>query len=270
MMKIRDFQTILPETDGDILTIWLNRPEVHNAFNEVMLQELSVLLAEVNGEAGIRVVLITGRGPSFSAGADLNWMKRMIRYDYEENLANARLIAQVFHQMYTLRQPVIAAINGTVIGGGMGFVGAADIVVSSDQARFAFSEVRLGIIPACISTFLLRKVGEGVLKELFLTGRRFSAEEALQKQLVNQVVPHDRLLAFAREIAVKLLRCGPQALASCKELFLRISDMPIAEANEYAARFLARLRTTDEAQEGMGAFLEKRKPGWYPSDNTDT
>jgi len=269
MMKTREYHTLLPEMDGDILTIWLNRPDVHNAFNEKMLQELSALLSEVHEAAAVRVVLISGRGSSFSAGADLNWMKRMIHYDFEENLANARLIATVFHQLYTLHQPVIAAINGAVIGGGMGFVGAADIVISSDQARFAFSEVRLGIIPACISPFLLRKVGEGVLKELFLTGRRFSAEEALQKHLVHQVVPHDQLLVHARETAVKLLRCGPRALASCKELLLRIPEMPIAEANEYAARFLATLRTTDEAQEGMGAFLEKRKPGWYPPDPSD-
>jgi methylglutaconyl-CoA hydratase len=268
MMTNNEFKTIRLESEDAILTIFLNRPDVHNAFNEVMLEELESILENVNDDNSVRVVMITGLGQSFSAGADLTWMKQMVNYDYEENLANARLIARVFHRMYTLRQPVIAAINGAVIGGGMGFVGAADIVVSSDQARFAFSEVRLGIIPACISTFLLRKTGEGVLKELFLTGRRFTADEAQRKQLVNHVVPHDQLLQFTREIAVKLLRCGPRALASCKELFQNIPEMPIAEANEYAARFLARLRTTEEAQEGMGAFLEKRKPAWYPGNQT--
>jgi len=259
-------ETIRIDMDQSVAVIRLNRPEKHNAFNHQMLHELVSVFDEINGRTDIRVVIVTGEGPSFSAGADLNWMQEMVHYDYEENLANARLIARIFYKIYHLNQPVITAVNGAIIGGGMGFVGASDIVIASDRALFGFTEIRLGIIPACISTYLLRKVGEGVLKELFLTGRRFTPEEALEKRLVNHVVAHDRLMTFTREVAEKLLRCGPNALSKCKELFRKIPELPMEEANECAAEMLARLRITDEAQEGMHAFLNKRKPNWVPDN----
>jgi len=156
------------ESDG-ILTIWLNRPAVHNAFDATMLDELIEVLDETNDNENIRVVVFTGAEKSFSAGADLNWMKEVINYSYEQNFADSEKISKLFFKIYSLRKPVISAINGAAIGGGMGFVAASDIVISSDQAQFSLSEVKIGVVPACISPYLIKKSGEGVLKELFLT-----------------------------------------------------------------------------------------------------
>lgn len=263
MFKDR-YQMIEPEMRDAIAVVWLNRPEVHNAFNGAMLKEVSEILREIDENDDIRVVIFSGRGKSFSAGADLNWMREMVKFSYEENLEEASLISDVFYRIYTLKKPVIAAINGATIGGGMGFVGAADLVVSSDRARFSLSEVRIGVVPACISPYLIKKAGEGVLRELFISGVRFGPERALEARLINYVVDHDRLLEFSLAKAEELLVCGPQAMAMCKELFLRVPEMDLKSAYEYTADLIARMRTTDEAQEGMKAFLEKRNPSWHP------
>ena len=256
------YETLEYEIKDNIITIRLNRPEVHNAFNDVMLAELVDILESVDGTDDIRVVIFTGEGKSFSAGADLNWMRKMIDYTYEENLAGSIMISKVFHKIYTLKKPVIAAINGAAIGGGMGFVGASDIVIGSDRAKFSLSEVRIGVVPACISPYLIKKVGEGVLKELFITGMRFDADKALDIKLINYKVEHEKLMEFALEKAKELLLCGPNAIAVCKQLFLKVPEMDLQAAYDYTAEVIARQRISDEAQEGMKAFLEKRAPGW--------
>jgi len=256
------YETLEYEIKDNIITIRLNRPEVHNAFNDVMLAELVDILESVDATDDIRVVIFTGEGKSFSAGADLNWMRKMIDYTYEENLADSIMISKVFHKIYTLKKPVIAAINGAAIGGGMGFVGASDIVIGSDRARFSLSEVRIGVVPACISPYLIKKVGEGVLKELFITGMRFDADKALDIKLINYKVEHEKLMEFAWEKAKELLLCGPNAIAVCKQLFLKVPEMDLQTAYDYTAEVIARQRISDEAQEGMKAFLEKRAPGW--------
>jgi methylglutaconyl-CoA hydratase len=207
-------------------------------------------------------VIFTGEGKSFSAGADLNWMKAMIDYTYEENLEDSLMISKVFHKIYTLKKPVISAINGAAIGGGMGFVGASDIVVASEKAKFSLSEVRIGVVPACISPYLIKKVGEGVLKELFISGMRFDADKALDIKLINYKVEHENLLEFALEKAEQLCLCGPEAIGVCKQLFVEVPEMGLKEAYDHTAEVIARLRISDEAQEGMKAFLEKRTPGW--------
>ena len=256
------YETLKYETQNGIITIWLNRPEVHNAFNDTMLAELVDILETVNQAKDIRVVIFTGEGKSFSAGADLNWMKAMIDYTYEENLEDSLMISKVFHKIYTLKKPVIAAINGAAIGGGMGFVGASDIVVASGKAKFSLSEVRIGVVPACISPYLIKKVGEGVLKELFITGMRFDADKALDIKLINYKVEHENLLEFALEKAKQLCLCGPEAIGVCKQLFVEVPEMGLKEAYDHTAEVIARLRISDEAQEGMKAFLEKRTPVW--------
>lgn len=246
------------------MTIRLNRPDVHNAFNLALLTDLVNILAAIDKADDIRVVIFTGSGKSFSAGADLKWMQQIVNCTYEENLKDSAMIAKVFYKIYTLSKPVIAAINGAAIGGGMGFVGAADIVIASEQAVFSLSEVRIGVIPACISPYLIKKVGEGALKELFISGMRFTPEKALKINLINYVVPHDELLDFAYQKAKELLLCGPKAMARCKELFLKVGDMDLESAYDYTVDLIARQRVSDEAQEGMKAFLEKRKPNWHP------
>jgi len=261
-----DFTTIEPELRGAVALLWLNRPEVHNAFNATMLQELVEVLRQIEADPAIRVVVFSGRGKSFSAGADLNWMKEMIHYGYEENKQDALGISELFYRIYTLGKPVIAAINGAAIGGGMGFVGASDIVIASDRARFSLSEVRIGVVPACISPYLIKKAGEGMLKELFITGRRFGPEKALEARLINHVVAHDRLLDFSLEMAGELLACGPDAVAMCKSLFRHVPEMDLKTAYDYTADVIARMRISPEAQEGMRAFLEKRRPAWCPAE----
>lgn len=258
----KNYRTIKFEIKNKIITVWLNRPEVHNAFNAMMLTELADILDMINNTDDIRVVIFTGEGKSFSAGADLNWMKEMINYSFEENLKDSVMISRVFYKIYTLNKPVISAINGATIGGGMGFVGASDIVIASEKATFGLSEVRIGVVPACISPYLFRKAGEGALKELFLTGKRFTPEKALKINLINHISEHDKLMDSVLEKAKELLVCGPNAIAVCKKLFYNVPDMDIETAYDYTAEIIAKLRISDEAQEGMKAFLEKRNPKW--------
>ena len=258
----KTYLTLKYKINEGIIIIWLNRPEVHNAFNDLMLSELVDILENINKSADIRVVIFTGEGKSFSAGADLKWMRKMRDYTYEENLQDSLMISKVFYRIYTLDKPVISAINGAAIGGGMGFVGASDIVIGSSKALFSLSEVRIGVVPACISPYLIKKAGEGILKELFISGMRFDVDKALAANLVNYKVEPESLLDFALAKAGDLCSCGPRAIAMCKQLFLKVSGMDLEEAYQYTAELIAGLRISEEAQEGMQAFLEKRKPKW--------
>jgi len=258
----KTYETLKVDIDDKIITISLNRPQVHNAFNNTMLTELVQVMNFIDKSEDLRVVIFTGQGKSFSAGADLNWMKAVINYSYEENLEDSLKISEVFYKIYTLKKPVITAINGATIGGGMGFVGASDIVIASERAQFSLSEVRIGIVPACISPYLIKKSGQGALKELFLTGMRFSPQKALELGLINYLVPHDKLEDFSKQKAEELLHCGPRAIAVCKELFFKVPEMSLETAYTYTAEMIADLRISGEAQEGMKAFLEKRRPAW--------
>ena len=246
--------------------IWLNRPEVHNAFNRDMMKELLEILSDIENNNNIRSIVISGRGRSFSAGADLKWMGETINYSPEKNIEESKLISDLFNKIYTFKKPVISAINGAAIGGGMGFVAASDIVISSKTAIFGLSEVRIGLIPSIISTYLLRKSTGGKLKELFITGRRFSPEVALDAGLINEIVEGENLINAAMKRADELESAGPDAIAACKELFSKIPDMNLEEASDFTSRLLADLRVGDEAQEGMRSFLEKRDPAWKKSN----
>ena len=263
---MKNYQTIKTELKEQILTIWLNRPEVHNAFNATMLAELVDILNWIKKTEEVRVVIFIGEGKSFSAGADLNWKKKMVDFTYEENLHDSEKISKVFYEIYTCPKPVIAAINGAAIGGGMGFVGASDIVIASERAKFSLSEVRIGVVPSCISPYLFKKVGEGALKELFISGQRFDSKKALRINLINYVMEHENLLEFANEKAKELLVCGPKAIAICKKLFVDVPEMNLLTAYDFTTDVIAKLRISDEAQEGMKAFLEKRKPSWHPNE----
>jgi methylglutaconyl-CoA hydratase len=256
------FETIEYSVSEALVTLTFSRPEIHNAFNDVMIEELLQAVTKVAEREDTRVLVLTGRGKSFCAGADLNWMKRVKDYTYEENLKESLRLAELFYRLYTLSVPTIAKVNGAAIGGGTGFVAVCDLAVASDNSKFSFSEVKLGLVPACISPYVVRKVGEGACREFFLTGERLSAEKAFRYGLVNKVVTPEKLDEAVDALTSQLLSSGPNALATCKELLHKVPKMSLAEAQSYTAQVIASLRVSEEGQEGMVSFLEKRRPRW--------
>ncbi len=261
-MSSNKLETIKYRIDKKVARITLNRPDVHNAFNDMLISEVSSVFDEISTDREIRVVMITGEGKSFCAGADLNWMRRVKDYSYNENLKESLELADMFYKIYSSPKPTIARVNGAAIGGGTGFVAVCDIAIAADTAKFSFSEVKLGLIPACISPYVVKKCGEGKCREFFLTGERLTAERAYNAGLVNRVVSLEQLDEYVEELIRSLVSSGPEAIAKCKELLDRVTDMEFGQARSYTAEVIAKLRMSDEGQEGMAAFLEKRKPKW--------
>jgi methylglutaconyl-CoA hydratase len=254
--------TVRLSLDGDVARVVLNRPDVRNAFNDRMLEDLLEVFAAVRDDPGIRIAVLTGEGDSFCAGADLHWMKRVVDYTYEENYEDSLRLANMLREVYTCPKPVIGRVNGAAIGGGTGVVAVCDIAVASDEAVFAFTETKLGLTPAAISPYLLKRMGERNLREYFLTGERFSASRAAEMGLVNAVVPASELDA-AVDARIAMVRTGgPGALAVSKELICGIAERSLEENGPYTAEVISRLRISEEGQEGMSAFLDKRKPRW--------
>lgn len=262
MVKERVCKTIKFSFKEKVATITLNRPEIHNAFNEVMIRELLETYREIAEMEHIRVVVLTGEGKSFCAGADLKWMGDVINYSFEQNLNESQQLAELFYTMYTLPKPTIAKVNGAAIGGGTGLVAVNDIVIASERAKFSLSEVKLGLVPACISPYVFKRVGERGCRELFLTGQRVNAEESLKFGLSNQVVPEAELDAAVEKLIAQLITSGPNALGICKDLLEKVPQMSLEQAKTYTAESIAALRISDEGQEGMKAFFEKRPPKW--------
>lgn len=261
-MKETKYKTIEWERKDWVSRITLNRPEVHNAFDATMISELCDAFQKVDDDESIRIVILTGRGKSFCSGADLKWLKEIIHYTFEQNLEESLQLAEILHQIYMLPKPIVAMVNGTAIGGGTGLLSACDIAVASEEAKFGLSEVKIGLVPAAISPYVIRKIGESKAREYFLTGKRISASKALEIGLINEVVPPDRLEKHVEELVGSLLTSGPEAMASCKELIFNVPRMSIEEAKMYTAKMIANLRVSDEGQEGMAAYFEKRKPKW--------
>lgn len=257
-----NFDTLTYERRDRIGRITFSRPEVHNAFNARMIEELYGLFERIKRDKGLRVVVLTGEGKSFCAGADLNWLKAVKNYGYEKNFSESLQLAEVLNLIYTCPKPVIGRINGAAIGGGTGFVAVCDIAIASSSAVFSFSEVKIGIVPACISPYVVRRVGEGRTREFFLTGERLTAEQAFQAGLVNRVAEPEQLDDTVDEMIQQLLSSGPAALTCCKELLATIADQNLQEAKIHTAKVIANLRKSEEGQEGMDAFLNKRKPNW--------
>jgi methylglutaconyl-CoA hydratase len=255
-------QTIRYTVANNVAGVTFNRPEVHNAFNDKMIQELSNVFNDIEKDPHIRVVKVTGTGKSFCAGADLNWMRRVKDYTYEENLEESLNLAEMLYKIYASSKPTIARVNGAAIGGGTGLVAVCDIAIAASTAKFSFSEVKLGLIPACISPYVLKKCGEGRCREFFLTGERMTAEKACAAGLINIVVPSEELDSVVDEFIHQLISSGPAAIKKCKELLRRVPEMSMEEAKKYTAEVIAQLRISDEGQEGMNSFLEKRKPTW--------
>jgi methylglutaconyl-CoA hydratase len=261
-MTGQTFQTIRLDSERKVVRVTFNRPEVHNAFNADMIAELAEAFESLKADDGVRVIVLTGEGESFCAGADINWMREIIDYSYSQNLQESLLLAETLHLLHTLPKPTVAMVNGTAIGGGNGFLSACDIAVAAEEALFGLSEVKIGLVPAAISPYVIRKIGESKAREYFLTGKRIPAREAKEIGLVNDVVPLDRLEDAVEELVNMLLTSGPEALANCKELVFRVPRMSLEEAKEFTARMIADLRISEEGQEGMASFLEKRKPKW--------
>lgn len=256
------FETILYDIENKVAKVTFNRPDVHNAFNDIMIKELSEVFDCIAENNDVRVVILTGKGKSFCAGADLNWMRRVKDYSYEDNLKGSLKLADMFYKIYASPKPTIAQVNGVAIGGGTGFVAVCDIVIAADQAKFSFSEVKIGLIPACISPYVMKKCGEGKCREFFLTGERLTAERAHAAGLINMVVSHGELDDVVGELVKRLLSSGPEAITKCKELLRNVAQMPFDEARKYTAEVIAKLRISNEGQEGMAAFFDKRKPKW--------
>lgn len=256
------YKTILFTIQQQYATIQLNRPEIHNAFDDIMIAELIQAFADVANHPEIRVLVITGAGKSFCAGADMNWMRRMKNYGLEENRADAMKLSEMLEKLSLLPIPTIAQVNGASVGGGVGIVAGCDIAIASTTAIFSLSEVRIGLVPACISPYLLRKIPDGKLRPYFLTGARISAEKAKDIGLIYDVVPEQNLAETVSGLVQNILQCGPQAIKTAKELLDRVPQMSATQYIPYTAEIIAQLRIGQEGQEGLSAFLEKRKPKW--------
>lgn len=249
-----------------VATVTLNRPELHNAFDDRVIAELTSALAKLAADAAVRVVVLAANGKSFSAGADLGWMKRMAAYSEAENLADARALAGLMRTLAGLPKPTLALVQGPAYGGGVGLVACCDIAVAADTAGFSLSEARLGLIPSVISPYVVRAIGARACHRYFLTAERFDAAEALRLGLVHQVVAPADLADAGEKMQRILLDCGPAAQAECKALIARVQHGDVDDAMaEDTARRIARLRASPEGKEGVAAFLEKRKPAWVKS-----
>jgi methylglutaconyl-CoA hydratase len=250
------------QIDGPVARVWLNRPEVRNAFDGLMVTELRKTLFGFGTVDEIRVIVIGGRGPAFCAGGDLQWMQAAANFSREENLREAQALADLFFTVYNSPKPVVARVHGAALGGGAGLVAACDIPVAALGTRFGFTEVRLGIVPSVISPYVLAKIGESAARELFLTGERFEAVKASEIGLVRAAVPPEDLDAAVEGRVRELLLAGPRAIAEAKALIREVAFRRVEDVQRYTVEKLADLRVSPEGQEGIKAFLEKRKPGW--------
>jgi methylglutaconyl-CoA hydratase len=257
---------VLVEKSGGIARVTLNRPEVRNAFDDALIAGLSRIFSELDADPATRVVVLAGSGPAFCAGADLNWMKRMAGYGYDENLRDAAGLAGMLAALDRMTKPTLARVHGPAFAGGTGLVAACDIAVGTPAAKFCFSEAKLGLSPATISPYVIRAIGERAARRYFLTAEVFGAEEACRIGLLSALVPESDLDSFIAQLAAHLLAGGPQAHAKIKDLVAAVAGRPVdAALKEDTARRIAGIRASAEGREGIASFLEKRKPGWTKS-----
>jgi methylglutaconyl-CoA hydratase len=246
-------------------TVTLNRPEVRNGFNDEVIAELTAAFRELGARDDVRCIVLAGDGPAFCAGADLNWMRRMAGYTRDENLADAAALAEMLRVIYRCPKPTIARVQGDVYAGGIGLVAACDIAVSVDTAQYCLSEVKLGLIPATISPYVIRAMGARAAHRYFLTAERFSAAEALRIGFVHEVVAAPDLDAKVAELAQALIQAGPEAVHACKRLVQDVAQQEITpELVAATVQGIANIRVSAEGREGVQSFLQKRKPAWLP------
>lgn len=250
------------ERDGAVSRVVLSRPEVRNAFDDVLIAELTRAFSELGSDAATRVVVLAGDGPSFCAGADVAWMRKAGGYSRKENEADALRLAKMLRAIDACGKPVVALVQGAAIGGGVGLVAAADIAIAAEGTVFSLAEVKLGILPSVISPYVLRAIGPRAARDVFLTGDRFDAREAYRLGLVHAVVPAGELEAAGAKKIASLLTSGPEAVGVAKRLIEQVTGLDPDEAMPLTVRTIAERRASDEAKEGLTAFLEKRPPSW--------
>jgi len=259
------FETLDVDVRNNVGLVALNRPELHNAFNETLIAELTAVLRALDADASVRAVVLTGHGKSFCAGADLNWMKKMAGYGAAENLADAQALALMLRTLNGLSKPTVACVRGAAFGGGVGLVACCDIAVAAHDAIFSLSEAKLGLIPATISPYVIEAIGARQARRYFLTAERFAAAEAFRIGLVHDIVPGPELDGRINELLGDLLVAGPAAQLECKALIRGVAHRPIdADVIAGTAEHIAAVRSSPEGKEGVAAFLGKRPPKWVP------
>ena len=257
------YETLEIAREAGVATIWMNRPDVHNAFNAQLIADLTTACIELDADDAVRAVVLAGRGKSFSAGADLNWMKAAGEASEAENFADAMKLAGMLRTLAEMKKPTIARVHGAALGGGMGLASACDICIAGDKAVFATSEVKFGIIPSAISPYVIRAIGERQAYRYFQTAERINATRAATLGLAHEAVATEELDAKVSEVVEALLQGGPKSQAAAKDLIRAVANRPVSDAVvEDTARRIASLRVTPEAKEGLAAFLDKRPAVW--------
>ncbi len=260
------YNTLLVEHRDGVLTVTLHRPDVHNAFNDELIAEAIDLFSNIDTGA-VRAIVLKGTGKNFCAGADLNWMSRMVAYTRDENVRDSSKLAKMYALINESPVPVVGRIQGAAIGGGVGLVAVCDIAIATRETTFGLSEVKLGILPAVISPYVIAKIGESHARSLFLTGERFEAERALRIGLVHRVVDSvEELDAAVYETVTQLKTSGPEAVRECKKLIAHVASHELVDAIPYTINAIAERRVSEEGQEGMKAFLEKRLASWISTN----
>ena len=253
------------EARGGVARLTLDRPGIRNAFDDALIAALTRALRELDADDTVRAVVLAGNGPAFCAGADLDWMKRMAGYTYEQNLADARALAGMLRILDRMKKPTVARVHGPAFAGGVGLVAACDIAVGTPEAKFCLSEAKLGLSPATISPYVIRAMGERMARRYFLTAEVFDGIEAHRVGLLSHISPSEKLDGEIDKMLEHLVQGGPQALAKIKDLIHTVSPGPIPDSLiEDTAQRIAEIRVSPEGREGIAAFLEKRKPAWKP------
>lgn len=261
-MPFSDYQHLRIEKHDNVTRVWLGRPEVHNAFGQLLIEELGSAFETLDADPDTRVVVLAGDGPSFSAGADVNWMRDSISYSRQQNVDDATRLALMLEAIATCDKPVVCRVHGIAIGGALGLVSAADYVIAEEGTSFAFSEVKLGLVPAVISPFVLGRIGPGHARPLFVTGERFGTERAERIGLVHVVTEKGGLDAEVDRVVNELLTAAPDGIAITKHLIRDVAYQSPRTALVRTAETIATKRTDPEGQEGLSAFLDKRRPTW--------
>jgi methylglutaconyl-CoA hydratase len=260
---MRNYETIEIIKENVVATIWLNRPDIRNAFNGIMIEELTSAFELLGKDDRVRLIILRGRGKAFCAGADLNWMRQAKNDSREENYRESLKLSECFFKIYTCEKPVITCIHGASTGGANGLVAASDIALCADDTVFSLSEVKIGLVPSVISPYIIKRIGEFPARELMLTARRIYGIEAAQRGLVNQSFPVEELDQELAMLVEQLIEGGPEALGITKRLIFDVcNNLTPDNAVAKTAGIIADIRTSEEAQEGMAAYLEKRKPNW--------
>ena len=257
-----NYKTLVYTKKDDVVTVTLNRPDVHNAMNEVLINELTRCFRQLTTDDSVAVVILTGNGKSFCAGADLSWMKRMVNYSKVENRRDSHLLLEMYEAIYSCPKPLIGRINGHTFGGGIGLLAICDMTITVPKVLFAFSEVKLGLIPAVISTFVAPRMKQADMRRFFITGERFDSVMANRIGLIDVIVPAEKLDDIVKSCVEQVRSSSPYAIKEVKHLINNLIEMDIKKYKEVTVEKISELRVSKEGQEGINAFLQKRKPNW--------